>query len=382
MDTSWWKSKDELDEVQKEFILLPPDGKISLEGPPGSGKTNLLLLRAQYIAGQGDKNILVLTYTNALSDFMRRGVAAKGLISGEQVKTFHSWANEHVKQYLGQWLMPEGGDFTDEVRDRAVGMLEEANKNVPTKKLYQAIFVDEAQDFTQDELHALLVLSDKVCICGDSRQGIYQRDGMLVADKMGMKKYALKNHYRIGHKIARVADRLMAPADGEDSLESTSNYNAKLYGTSSARMHECGSRAEQFAKMSELLAVQLDAYKGDSIGILCAKRETVAEVLNLLKNSEFEKYLAGPVDGFGGERVIHVMTIHSSKGLEFRAVHMFGVEEMRQYPSNRTKLAYTAVTRAKTALNAYRTGPTNAALEAAFSEPKHVELDDIFPGQI
>jgi superfamily I DNA/RNA helicase len=380
MDTSWWKTKDELDDIQKEFILLPPDGRIALEGPPGSGKTNLLLLRAQYIAGQGDKNILVLTYTKALSEFMRRGVAAKGIISGEQVKTFHAWVNEHVKQYLDEWLVPEGGEFTDEVRERAVEMLERANQHIPTPKLYQAIFVDEAQDFTQDELGKLLGLSDKVCICGDSRQGIYQRDGMLISDKIGLRRYILKNHYRIGHKIARVADRLMPPPDGEDSLESTSNYNAKLYGASSARMHDCGSRSEQFDKMCELLAVQLDAYKGDSIGILCAKRETMAEVIELLKQSDFGKFLAGSTEGFGGDKVIHVMTMHSAKGLEFRAVHMFGVEEMKHHPLNRTKLAYTTVTRAKTALNAYRTGPTSKALEAAFSEPVHVELDDIFPG--
>lgn len=70
-------------------------------------------------------------------------------------------------------------------------------------------------------------------------------------------------------------------------------------------------------------------YKGDSIGIFCVKCEMVVEVFDLLKNSEFEKYLVGFVDGFGGERVIYVMIIYFFKGLEFRVVYMFGVEEMR-----------------------------------------------------
>lgn len=380
MDTSWWKTKDELDDVQKEFILLPPAGRIVLEGPPGSGKTNLLLLRAQYIAGQGEKNVLVLTYTKTLSEFMRRGVAAKGIISGEQVKTYHSWANEHIKQYLGEWLVPDGAEFDDETRVKAVKMLREANQEIPTNKLYQAIFVDEAQDFTLEELECLLALSDKICICGDLKQGIYHKNGLAIADKIGLQRYSLKNHYRIGQRIAQVADKLMPPNDGEESLEATSNYNAKLYGAASARMHECGSRGEQFAKLCEILSVQLDAFKGDSVGVLCGKRDTVAEVMEFFKGTGFEKYLANAVDGFGGERVIHVMTMHSAKGLEFRAVHMFGVEELKHHPLNRTKLAYTTITRAKTALNAYRSGPTRPALEAAFAEPKHIELDDIFPG--
>lgn len=380
MDTSWWRTKEELDDVQREFILLPPTGRVVLEGPPGSGKTNLLLLRAQFIAGQGEKNVLVVTYTKTLSEFMRRGVSAKGIISGEQVKTFHSWANEHIKQYLGEWLVPEGTDFNDETRIKAVKLLKEANLKIPTKKLYQAIFVDEAQDFTVDELECLLTLSDKICICGDLRQGIYHNDGLAIVEKMNLRRYTLKRHYRIGQRIAQVADRLMPPADGEASLEATSNYNAKLYGASSANMHECSDRDEQFMRLKDILSVQLDAFKGDSIGLLCGKKDTVTEVVDFFKGTEFEKYLASVADGFGDGRVIHVMTMHSAKGLEFRSVHMFGVEELKYYPLNRTKLAYTAITRAKTALNAYRSGPTRAALEAAFAEPKHIELDDIFPG--
>jgi ATP-dependent exoDNAse (exonuclease V) alpha subunit len=75
------------------------------------------------------------------------------------------------------------------------------------------------------------------------------------------------------------------------------------------------------------------------------------------------------------------MTIHSSKGAEFRTVHLFGAEDMMRGPLSSAKLAYTAVTRAKTALNAYRTGSTNMALENAFAEPAHVNVADLFRGE-
>lgn len=74
MKSSWWRKKNELSPEQIDFLNLPFKGRYSLIGPPGSGKTNLLLLRAQLIAGSGDKNILIITYANSLCDFIRSGI--------------------------------------------------------------------------------------------------------------------------------------------------------------------------------------------------------------------------------------------------------------------------------------------------------------------
>lgn len=381
MDTSWWRSQEDLDDDQKNFILLPSEGRLMLEGPPGSGKTNLLLLRAQFIAGKGEKNVLVISFTNSLADFMRSGVDGKGLISGDQVRTFHSWASEHIRQYLGVRLIAKGAKFDDEARARAIDLLREANKKIPTPKLYDGIFVDEAQDFSADELSCLLALSDKICVCGDVKQGIYGQDGLSIAEKMGLSRHTLHRHYRIGQRIAQVADKLLPPANGDESLEATANYNPKLQGASTARMHPCEDRDDQFQRMSDLIEVQLDAFKGDSIGVFCGKWETALEVMERFKGTKFEGIacLHG-TDGasFGGDKLIHVMTMHSSKGTEFRAVHLFGTEELK-FPLNKRQLAFTAVTRAKTALNAYRSGSTNAAFEGAFAEPAHMDISDLFP---
>ncbi|MCS3810502.1 ATP-binding domain-containing protein [Xanthomonas sp. 4461] len=381
MDTSWWRKKDELDDEQKAFILVPSAGRLMLEGPPGSGKTNLLLLRAQFIAGQGEKNVLIISFTRSLADFMRSGVEGKGLISGDQVRTYHSWANEHIRQYLGEALVYDGNEFDDETRVRALSLVRDARSKLPANKLYSGIFVDEAQDFSVDELECLLELSDKICVCGDVRQGLYEKDGLSIADKLGLQRFTLKKHYRIGQRVAEVADRILPPVDGGDTLSATANYKAKTYGTATAKMHECDSRDAQFDKMCGLISVQLDAFKGDSIGIFCGRKNSAIELMERFVGTEFEDkvclhgYGGG---GFGGDKLIHIMTMHAAKGTEFRAVHIYGAEELNKFPLNRRKLAYTAVTRAKTALNAYRTGPTSHVLEAAFAEPTHMDLDALF----
>jgi superfamily I DNA/RNA helicase len=384
MKKGWFRSKKELDEDQKAFIKLPAHGRYSLVGPPGSGKTNLLLLRAEFFAGTGEKNVLIVTYTKALADFIRAGISTAGLIGPKQIRTYHSWATDHIFQHLGQIAIPKGSDFDEKARTEILNLVRDANKELPTPKLFSAIFVDEAQDLTVDELEVLLGLSDNVCICGDVRQGIYNRNGLDVAAKLELNQHTLQRHFRIGQKIARVADRLMPPADGAETLESTSNYNPKEQGESSAKMHVCADRSVQFETMVDLIRVQLDAFKDDTIGIFCGTKETLSEVRERFNGTD----LAGLVachgidtdSSFMGGKPIHALTIHGAKGTEFRAVHMFGSEDLKDFPLNRRKLGFTAITRAKTSLNAYRTGETNKPLENAFAEPSHFDLDDLLPG--
>jgi superfamily I DNA/RNA helicase len=385
MKSTWWRVVKELDRQQQQFVALPSNGRYLLQGPPGSGKTNLLLLRAQYIAGTRDKNVLIITYTNDLADFIRTGISSKGIIESDQVQTFHSWAMRHVRAHLGSLPVDVSHGFDGDTRLALAKALGEANQKLASTKLYDAIFVDEAQDLSVEELKHLLALSEKVTVCGDRRQGIYGKDGLNVGAQLGLTPYTLNAHYRIGHRIAQVADRLIPPESPTESLEGTSNYSVKLMGKSSADMHVCTDRDEQFEKILSFLDVQLDAFKDELIGILVGKADTVAELRGRFNGSRHAGKVTihdGDKDalGFSSPAPIHVMTIHRSKGAEFRAVHMYGVEELKIWGLNNRELGYTAITRAKTALNAFRSGPTNKPLESAFAEPKLIGLDDILDG--
>ncbi|EPF64256.1 UvrD-helicase domain-containing protein [Pseudomonas syringae] len=382
MNTTWWKTLTQLSPAQQEFIALPPQGRHLLEGPPGSGKTNLLLLRAEYMAGSaGFRNTLIVTYTKSLSQFIKSGIAGKDFISPSQVKTYHSWAFDHVYQYLN--IRPDFPDlnFNDASRSKLLKLVLAANKKLPSPILFDAIFVDEAQDLTFEELESLLCLSKNVCICGDIRQGIYNQNGLENADDLKLQRHTLTEHFRIGHKVARIADRLLPPKDGAESLENTSNYNISLQGESSANMNSLDNRDLQFEAMIKKIRVELVAFKNDSIGIFCATKETRREMQDRFKKTDLNDLLC--THGVGGlvdfaAFPIHLMTIHSSKGTEFRGVHIFGAEELKDGALKRTKLSYTAVTRAKTALNIYKSGETTRALESAFSAPAPFNLNDLF----
>jgi superfamily I DNA/RNA helicase len=384
VNRSWWRKKEEMDDDQRSFILLPQQGKYALVGPPGSGKTNLLLLRAEYWAGRGERNALIITYTNALANFIKTGLGRAELVSPDQIRTYHSWAGEHILHHFGKLPKEMGSEFNEKSRTIMLEYLREANLRSQTSKHYSAIYVDEAQDFTLEELEVLLQLSDNVSICGDERQGIFYKNGLEIITKLRLKEHKLVRHYRIGQRIARVADKLMPPLQGVASLESTSNYDPTIQGESSAEMHVCSSRDDQFNTMLGIIKIQLDAFDGDDIGIVCGKISTIEELAERFKATDLSRLVSAHCiekkHAFSSKTPINILTIHSAKGTEFRAVHLYAVEDLRNYPLKRTKLAYTAITRAKTALHAYKTGQTSHALENAFSTPTSFELDDLFSG--
>ena len=79
---------------------------------------------------------------------------------------------------------------------------------------------------------------------------------------------------------------------------------------------------------------------------------------------------------FDPERRIVVSTLHSSKGTEFRCVHLVAADNFPYYTREK---AFTAVTRAKTTLDVYHSEPLEGALEAALATPAVPDLSRILP---
>ena len=385
MEGSWWVRQDQMDEDQKRFVRLTADGNHLLVGPAGCGKTNLLVMRARYIYGVGLRNVLVLSLTRSLQDFICTGVREKKYLNPEQIQTFKYWALSHIATYARDLLKSYNrqGSFVEQ-REQIIEMLRTANQRVSGKNLYDAILVDEVQDFRIEEMEALMHLSERITTAGDTKQMIYEPSDIIPwLERNGFNKTELRYHYRIGTAIADVADKVFQPADGTDRLRVNCNYREDEL-QSRAELLEFANRQDQFEAMYKNIELQLRSYPGEGLGIIVPRTFMINEIRQLFDKTPLAQgvaYHEHDADvaehSFSSGKLIHVIVLKSAKGTEFRAVHLYGLEEL-QYPQHRRELLFTAITRAKTSLTGYYTGQILGTVSTAFAKAQPApDIDDL-----
>ena len=383
MEATWWTHPDQLDEEQKAVVSLPPTGDHLILGPPGSGKTNLLLLRASYLYRSGIQNIAVLTFNRILKEFLVTGTDATPF-DINKIKTYVGWAGGLLRQ--NNEAFERGGKFED-IRKKIMTSLAAMPKATIQENLLDCILLDEAQDYTAEEIQLIRRHCKQIFAVGDERQRIYRAEGALkiLEDICGPPKI-LHHNYRNGLKICRVADSIRNELDTEDGLEALSNYDEGAF-PSSVTSYVGMPIDEQIAKCVGEISTQLRAYQGGMIGVLAPLRATVTRVAESLGDSaiggeiQVQQYDTGYQPMTVQKRVL-VSTIHGAKGLEFRALHLLGMDRVKRF-SNSRKLVYTAVTRAKTSLSIYSDENLPGYLEQAISnaEPREIvppNLSDLF----
>lgn len=386
MEGSWWKSRSELSEEQEAIIVLPIDGKYVVTGPPGCGKTNLLVLRAAYMTKAGLTNLKILTFGKILNRFILTGVVGKGL-DPNQVEGYIRWSRR----------LATDQDSSNHEKFREIVGLEQSRRAIVAEckkiqgqlgsgaKIHQTILVDEVQDLFSDELDVIIGASDRVMLAGDIKQKVYQGGNALhhAVAQLGFTVQQLNTHYRMGHAIAKIADRISEPNHPSESLLATCNY-AESKMQSSAELMELTSREEQFDRLVAKLKTQRKAYPRELIGVLVAQNAVIADLRECFAATDLVDDVVFHGDegtDFSSDKRIHVMTIVAAKGTEFRAVHLYAAEQVANAQDTPT-FWYTAVTRAKTSLIVYASPgdrPLSRILKAGFADETQVpDLDSLF----
>jgi superfamily I DNA/RNA helicase len=381
MDETWWRESKQLKEEQRSVIALPPDSSHLLTGPPGSGKTNLLLLRANYLYLAGHKNILVLVLTRTLQEFISAG-GAKYKFPVDKVKTTRRWQLDFLREYNER--IDLSGSF-EEQRTRIVEKIAAIIKDKRVGQMYDTILIDEAQDLLPAEIEIFRNLSRFLFATADLEQKIYAiPEGFPTLTKSVDDEHTLQYHYRVGRRICLLADALQKGNKHHRPLADFCNYDDKAR-PSSAKLIRTTTFDEQIHLMMESLPSQLEAYPDELIGILCPRTEKTFEIWEHIRSSEFGKIAVlqggGENAPFQPETRLCISTLHSAKGLEFRVAHVLGCE-LLEMGAHTLNLTYTAVTRTKTSLSMYYTTKVPGFLEQAFSdlEAEHPEpsFEDIF----
>ena len=380
----WWAKKDQLDVDQVALIeQLPLRDSVLILGPPGCGKTNVLLRRAQFVRGQNMPNVLVLTFTRSLTEFVRTGcMDAQGreIFPRECVTTIESWLRSLYRRHKTELPEPTN-DLMEWKRRLARGAIDFANATrVPR---YDALFVDEAQDLVQEEVDLVAAWSEVRFFVGDDRQKIFpEAEGLGAVRQIVTPDHEriLRFHYRVARQICRAADRVLLP-HGSASLESTCHYNGPeparvtVQPNAQTKLDQLNDAAERLKQQVRVYADFID--QGDRLGVVVARKTDRDFVLEYLSQDPDLQNMAQIVRARDAEetdydpaldttRPIIILTAKGCKGLEFRTVHWLFADELRHHQSDEDY--YTVITRAKTSLNIYYTELLPEILARAHAE--------------
>lgn len=351
MDNTWWKDPSELVNEQSELLDIPTDKSILIKGPPGSGKTNLMLLRANQLFIGDRPNLHVVVFGSLLKQFIRMG-GSQYKFPEDKIVT-HSYLFAHVLANHGCKLDTSKMDI-DEARAARADALDDLMKKGVVGAQFQALLLDEAQDYSPLEIKLLCALTEVLIATADTRQRIYdvEDNSEVLATCVDM-LYPLKYHFRNGLEICMVADEIMTGDLSYTPMKTHSHYDEKTYPCI-ARPHGGMTIVEQAAFIASQLNDALLGYPDQLLAVLCPTNADLNVIeVELIKAGLGDRITrANKKNEFDSSKPIWLSTIAAAKGLEFRVVHIAGLDALLRM-SNEMRLIYTGVTRAKTTLRLY-----------------------------
>lgn len=375
----WWRELRDLDDDQRAVIGLPADGSYLVKGPPGSGKTNLLLLRANYLANTEHSNLAIVVFNRTLCEFIRSG-GGRYEFDRQNVLTSHQFFHRLLAESGRQFGTT--GNFYEDRKARLNEVTAAVSSNI--KPIYDVLLLDEAQDYLEGEVQLFRRLAKDVFMVADSRQQIYSSTNIGSAlESVVDRTLSLRFHYRSGLPICEVADKIGETFTlGYDPIAPTCNYNAPDLRPSVEIFQ--GDLTAQGLEIARRLSIQRRTYPESLLGVICPRMLEVTAIGAILQAEGLgdELCIQHREDGYqpiSADRPIWLSTVHSAKGLEFRALHFAAAEFVKSFRGEQKRLAYTGVTRAKTSLVVYHDGPLPRYFDAALNvaRPRNTETPDI-----
>lgn len=336
-----------------------------IHGVAGSGKTMILGYRCLHLARLLRKPILVLCYNVTLAARLRSLMEEHGLNDRVNVYSIHRWANTVLQSF--NFKPPS---LSKENFDAAIDLLiEQVDKGNVPRGQYGAILIDEGHDFKKDWLRLVVDMVDpdtnSLLLLYDDMQSIYKRSAGLgfslkeVGIEAQGRTTILKINYRNTEQILKFAydfiDDYVTPSDGSDdkvpvvapntagregtppvfkslaSFEDEARYAAFVF----EKLHD--SRSVPWSEMCVLYCHQ---WMGKALADAMRKAGIPFSWLrDSVSKQQFDV----------NEETVKLITMHSSKGLEFPTVVVcgvgsLGIDEARAEPD--AKLLYVAMTRA------------------------------------
>jgi thymidine kinase len=361
-----------LDHQQEALARKFDGGHHLIIGPSGSGKTLILAHKAAFLKQYNPRinNILFVCYNITLVNYIRRLISAKKVPLGENGVSVHHFY-ELCSEIIGEEVAyeKEGSEFYEMVVQEALSKVENFGRK------YDAILIDEGQDFTDEMFKVVTALlnqkTDNLTVALDENQNIY-RDQISRGEagiRADARVHKLSCRYRNTRDIAEFASRFIGKS--KDKSGDQKGKGQELFADY-FDFHSPKPEINQFAdfkKITEYVAdkvaeiVETDGCPYSEIAVLYALKypdkdlktslpqmiEKALDARGILNSWVSQDYRSKKTYDITTNSVT-LSTIHSVKGLDYSTVFLLGLDflEPREWSEDQLdRLTYVAITRAR-----------------------------------
>ena len=354
-----------MDLQQEQLARSLGEGHRVIHGVAGSGKTMILGYRAEYLAKVCRQPILILCYNKTLAGKLESVMRAKGLQDKVHAVNFHAWCVRQLKSYHVEQPKNEGDNdaFFRACVDKTI---QAVDRGLIPKGQYDGILIDEGHDF-QPEWFKLIVQmvnpdSNSLLVLYDDAQSIYRKKKQLrysfssVGVQAKGRTTILKLNYRNTAEILAVArafagDLLTGIEADEDQAPVVPPMSAGRHGPKPLLI----KLPELKAEADYIIQCLRDAHKTGmpwrDMAVLYRHHEIGRTLADSMKRRDIPcQWQFEMRKGFDSAHdSVKIVTMHSSKGLEFPLVcipSVGSISKREEEETDEDQLLYVAMTRA------------------------------------
>ncbi len=358
-----------MDLQQEQLARSLGDGHRIIHGVAGSGKTMILGYRSVELARRLHKPVLVLCFNKTLASRLEQLMVSQDVQDRVAVRHFHGWCKEQLQTY-GVKPPP----FQDSADRYAAELVQAVIAGVEGRAIpraqYGAVLIDEGHDFAPEwlqlvtgmvdpETNALLLLYDDAQTLygkGARRRFSFASVGIQARGRTTILRLNYRNTLEVLSVAKAFAEEVLAAQEtDEDHVPVIPPESAGRRGPMPEvwQARNIWSEADLIAqRVGEALE---NGANPNDFAVLCHSRQLANLVGTQLQKRGLPVLTANEQQRrelFSGDPAIKVMTMHSSKGLEFDTVFIPGICEMSSPDRDvdrrqqQVRLLYVAMTRA------------------------------------
>lgn len=359
-----------MDLQQEQLARSMGEGHRIIHGAAGSGKTMILGYRCVHLAATTSKPILVLCYNRSLAGRLSQVIGERGLDDKVTVRNFHAWCRDMLVAFqidLPDPRLPIDKQMAQMVENTINGV---ERGQIPRAQ-YAAVLIDEGQDFQPEwfklvvqmvdpETNSLLVLYDDAQSIYGDKGGNRRRDFSFasVGIQAQGRTTILRLNYRNTVEVLSVArtfatELLTAREAAEDGVPVIAPESAGRRGAF-PELIRCESDWQEWNCIVE--RIRDEQGQGRPLSDIAViyrnynhgkRAEQALQAAGIAYSSGLSTKGRGNL--YGEEDTVKVVSMHSSKGLEFGLVLIPCLHDMPMAgasEADEARLLYVAMTRA------------------------------------